>query len=316
MYYSFLAVILFFFVLSCGGGGKKDEKSAEVKGYFAPPPPDQAEEPPPKDKKKKKKGRRRVNALKEEESFLSRKRGDDSHFDHSLSDTTLGPICRRFPGCIKFCSKWDSNKACNQWPVGAVLELWSSFIDSYSEEQILQTLNWMAEDQDVSFFLWDSDPEHNIIKKLLIKNSQFSCPLIESADVWMKQQPAEEAETSTALFLAHPEGRDKGLKKVMDSKLYQFDLPVFKGFMTKCLDNKKISFIEKIAQKKNWRGFMMAHQVLAHSCGESEDCMRLAYCKLNAPDVLTEVQSIRKHSAGMEVSEMNCEYSAFNSLPL
>lgn len=253
----------------------------------------------------------RMNPLKAEEMNLKSEQATRYNFD---SYEKADPICRRFSGCLKFCSWWNQSKSCNKWPVSAVIALWLSHIDGLSHEQLIQTVERVAQDSDVALFLHDSDFENRILKKLISRLSEIDCPLIESADVYYIPQDGVE-QVHDFLFLAHPDGPSHGLKKIVSTEFYNFNLLTYKGFMRKCLNGKKLSFIESAAVHKNWRGFMLAHRSLIESCGEKSDCIHLAYCKLNSPNVSNEIKALDKYNTDIKFESLQCDYSEFSSLP-
>ena len=87
---------------------------------------------------------RSFNQLKMEENYLRKKRrekGGDFHFvNYMVSD----PICRRFSGCLKFCTWWNQGVQCHQWPVSSVKALWLSYLDNMSAAELINAAEWIA----------------------------------------------------------------------------------------------------------------------------------------------------------------------------
>ena len=155
----------------------------------------------------------------------------------------MNPLCRRFAGCLKFCSLWSHSEDCIKWSANAIIELWSSKIDSFSVQQKLDMAEIIAQDADISLFLHDSDYSNKILKKLFAGFSQMQCPMFENGDVYITQTDDDIGGRQVSLFLAHPEmGPAGGIKKIVGTSFYQFDLPLYKGFMRKCFNKKTIFF--------------------------------------------------------------------------
>ena len=316
-------IFIFFFLwlLSCGDSG--DQKSSELKGSVKTPRLDrqrdqarnqQGEKEPQalNENQKKVDPSHKFNQLKAEETHLQQKRGGDFAFsDYDEGD----PICRRFAGCMKFCAWSGQDKKCHQWPVSAVIAVWLNLMRNFSEKEFLNVAEKMVQDKDIAFFLKDSDRDNQVIKKVIAGLSEAQCPLIESGDVYYTSSVPPEVPASS-LFISHPEGPEKGVKKIISTEFYKFDLPVFKGFMNRCLDDKKSYLIEQMAEHQNWRGFEMAHTALVSACGQQTSCVRLAYCKLGSKKVLEEIKALDKYNTGIQFEGLECTYSDFHSLPL
>ncbi len=248
--------------------------------------------------------------LKRRERLLAKRRAENGKADKKI-ETLPNPVCRRFPGCIQFCAKWKENNIdCNQLTAKTVISLWSQFVDQYSSEQVVENLEWISKDPHVSLFLYDSDPDQKVMTKLITRLSEEECPLLESQDIFYE----EKGEGQFALYLSHSEGLSHGVKKIVDPELYDFKMPLFKGLMNRCLNKKTNSFLEHTLVNKNWRGFAVASNLLHYSCGYSDDCVRLAYCKSN-PSVLEYLKSVILFKEPGAQNIRQCEFDDFNSLP-
>ena len=261
---------------------------------------------------------KKINPLKGEEVYLSKQRRRKSKqfrgFAHSTVQNrpVVRTICRRFDGCQRFCSDWlNKNTHCNQWTVDTVAQVWSSMLDSMNSEQLIQNAQWAAEHLDVSVFLRSADFEQDVMDKIIFRLSQENCPFNKDLDI----QHSVNIEKAS-LYLIHPEGREKGVKKITDPEFFDIDVNIFKGSVNKCLNEKKTSLSELMLAHENMLGFQLMHQKIAGSCDHKEECIQLAYCKINSKPVWTYLEKV-KHSDvfNVEIQAEKCSYEDFNSLP-
>lgn len=258
----------------------------------------------------------KMNPLTDEEIYLSRQRRQKERkmrgfFASSVQNrSVVRTICRRFDGCQRFCSDWlNQNTHCNQWTVSTVAQVWSSMLDSMNSEQLIQHARWAAVHSDVSVFLRSADFEQKIMDKMILRLSQENCPFSEDLDIH------HSANTERAsLYLIHPEGRGKGVKKITDPEFFDIDVNIFKGSVNKCLDGNSLS--ELMLIHENTLGFQLMHQKIADSCAHKEECIQLAYCKINSEPVWTHLEQVKYSDAfNVEVQAEKCSYNDFNSLP-
>ncbi len=260
---------------------------------------------------------RKVNPLRDEEVYLSlqrrraqkRQRGFFSRDSGRNSDAV---ICRRFDGCQRFCADWmDKNIDCNKWPVKMVTQEWSSMLDSLSPEELIQNVQWMVLHPEVSVFLRAADFSQGVVDKMISRLSTQECPLSEGLDIY-RSQNLENA----SLHLVHPEGRKAGEKTITDPQYFKVDVYAFKGAVSKCLDEKKMSLPELMLAHQNELGFQLIHQKIAHSCGHRDECVQLAYCKIQSEPVWTYLEQVKHSDAfNVDVQADKCSYEDFHSLP-
>ena len=263
-------------------------------------------------------GDKKINPLKDEEIYLTKQRRQEQKRLRGFASTSnqstraVHTICRRFDGCQRFCADWlDQNTHCNQWTINTVVQMWSSMLDSFSAEQLIQNAQWAAKHQDVSVFLREADFEQNVMDKIISRLSLESCPFNEGLDIYH----SEDVENAS-LYLVHPEGREQGVKKITDPKHFDVDINAFKGSVNKCLDDKKLSLSELMLVHQNTLGFQLMHQKIANSCAHKEECIQLAYCKINSEPVWTHLEQVKDLDAfNIEVQADKCSYEHFNSLP-
>ena len=257
--------------------------------------------------------KKNVNKLDQEEILLSRESRQAKRGFSVRSEKVDNLLCRRMSGCRKFCSDWlNKNTSCHQWSANTVMDVWSLMLDSFNSEQMLQNIQWVSQNQDVSVFLQNSDKDLELTKKITSKLSQQNCPVGEGLKI--SHTPLPEDSNNTELYLIHPEGQEKGLKKIMDPDLFSFNLPLFKGSLKKCLAGG--SLIESMLEHSNHRGFHLAHQVLQESCGGRKECLQLAYCKINSEKTWSHINEIRyQDSFDTDVHPSLCSYNDFESLP-
>ena len=147
--------------------------------------------------------------------------------------------------------------------------------------------------------------------KIIFRLSQEKCPFSAGLDIHHSVNKEK-----ASLYLIHPEGRQKGMKKITDPEFFDIDVDIFKGSVNKCLDEKKSSLSELMLAHENTLGFQLMHQKIANSCAHKEECIQLAYCKINSESVWTHLEQV-KHSDdfNLEVQAEKCSYEDFNSLP-
>ena len=259
--------------------------------------------------------KRKRSSLRDEEVSLTRyRRREQRRFlgfasANKKNISTVHTICRRFDGCQKFCTDWrNQNTDCNQWTVSTVAEEWSSLLDSLSTEQLIENVQWVAMHQDVSAFLREADFEQNIMGKIISRLSQENCAFSEGLDIYHSVNTNE-----VSLYLEHPEGQEQGLKKITD---FDVDINIFKGSVNKCLNDKQFSLPELMLAHQNTLGFQLMHQRIADSCNHREECIQLAYCKINSEQVWSHLEQVKySDDFNIEVQAEKCSYEDFNSLP-
>lgn len=261
---------------------------------------------------------RQINNLRDEEVYLSKQRrqyrknrqGFAGVRSNKFSSYT---ICRRFEGCQRFCSDWlDYNADCNQWATSTVVQSWYSMLDSLNSEQLIQNAQWVAMHEDVSVFLKAVDFNPGVMDKIISRLSMEACPFSEGLDIYH----SKDTEKKVSLYLAHPEGREQGVKTIMDSEHFEINVNIFRGSVNKCLNEKKLSLSESMLAYENQLGFQLMHQKIADSCGHREECIQLAYCKIQSKPVWSHLEQVKDSDAfNISVQAENCSYENFNSLP-
>lgn len=291
--------VLLIFIFACSFSSEKEEsvneESGGLTGNFQTPDIPQESE---------------FNRLSQQEEMLARRRGgagESSSLSEENSAEKADSICRRFSGCIRVCSRWfPQDKNCKQQPAGAVISLWVNSIGQSASEQVIQQLEWIAQDVHVSSFLYALDSRQQVLAWLVSQLSYEQCPLLESRDIFYEITEDRRA----VLYLAHPEGPEKGVKKIIDSAVYGFNFLFFKGLMNRCLAGQSQNFLERAAAHRNQIGLALGVRLLHSACGSSIDCMRLAYCKLDPVSSVDEVLG-QPH---LKFSQ-SCAFDDFHSLP-
>jgi len=259
---------------------------------------------------------RKVNPLKDEEFYLARKKKREQRrlkFPISAgrkNTPEVFTICRRFDGCQRFCADWlNQNIDCNQWSVSRVVAEWSSMLDSLNTEQLFVNARWLAQHQDVSVFLREADHDQSsIVGKIISRLSYESCSFSEGLDIYHSVDT-----TKANLYLVHPE---EGRKKITDYKRFNVDINMFKGFAKKCLTGQKLSLSELMLTYQNTLGFQLAHQKMAEGCSHNEECIQLAYCKVDSESVWAYLEEVKySDDFNIEVQTDKCSYEDFSSLP-
>ena len=247
-----------------------------------------------------------TNRLKHQEELLNKQRRDQNKEEKSKSesDIPVDPICRRFPGCIQLCAVMNVPD-CILLTARQVAISWSESIERASPEEIIQSIEWIYKDPHITFFLYESDSNQAVLIQWLLKLAEFECPLLESKNIFYEQ----ENENQFSLYLAHPEGPSKGVKRIIDPTVHSFQLPLFKGLLNRCLNKKTQNIFEWAFSHSNWRGFSSALKLLHSSCGSNTECTRMAYCTLNS-DILTAL----KDRPLFKPSAKQCDFESFQSL--
>ncbi|MDE0151640.1 MAG: hypothetical protein OXK80_03970 [Bdellovibrionales bacterium] len=316
----FFVLIVFFFALSCSSPDQQNSEipslegvdlDAMIAGSREAGHPRQVSIAKSEDERD-----RKINPLREEEIYLSR---DKRRAQRRLRGFASGSkrstpavytICRRFDGCQRFCADWlNQNTNCNQWPVSKVVEEWSYMLDSLTAEQLFENAQWIALRQDVSIFLREADHEQSVINKIIFRLSRETCSL--NKDIYHSMNLEK-----VNLYLVHPEGQEHGLKKITDHEHSNINIRVFEGAINKCLDNKQFSLSELMLVHQNALGFQLIHQEIADSCGHNEECVQLAYCKIDSEQVWSHLEQVKSSDDfNIEVQAEKCSYEDFNSLP-
>ena len=244
-----------------------------------------------------------TNRLQHQEELLAKQRKEQNKEKEESDDKD--PICRRFPGCIQLCASMDIPD-CTWQTARQAAVLWSESIQTADEELIIHNIEWIYKNPHAVFFLYETDPGQTAMAQLFTKLAEAQCPLLESQDIFYE----EDDEDQYSLYLAHPEGVSQGVKRIIDPAVYPFQLPLFKGLLSRCFNNKTQNVFEWAFTHSNWRGFSSALKLLHLSCGANTECTRLAYCKLH-PDILTAL----KERPLFHPSAQQCEFDSFQSLP-
>ena len=264
--------------------------------------------------------KKKTNVLSDEEKIIQKNKAskEDLGFsDLTKVDRNKNVICRRFEGCLRFCSDiYQENNDCHQWPVSVVLRSWSDFLNQYSIHQIIDHMEWMGRHRDVMGFLYSADYNRSIFKHLVTRLSDAQCDVKKGALPLVYDQDS--------LYLARSHSSSQERKKMMD-QFFRSDIPLFKGFLNKCLlesekvtskDHSFLSLPEYMLAHNNQIGFSMAHQMLARSCGDRDSCIQLAYCSVNSNRVWSYINSNRyKFGLDIEAQPTLCSYEDFHSLP-
>ena len=245
-----------------------------------------------------------TNRLKHQEELLNKQRRDQNKGNKNEPEISADPICRRFPGCIQLCTIMNDPE-CTWRTARQVAVLWSESIARASSEEIIQSIERIYRDPHITFFLYESDPSQTALAQWFLKLAELECPLLESKNIFYEQ----ENENQISLYLAHPEGPSQGVKRIIDSAIHPFQLPLFKGLLNRCLNQKTQNVFEWAFTHSNWRGFSSALKLLHSSCGFNTECTQLAYCTLNS-DLLTAL----KDSSLFNSSTEQCEFDSFKSL--
>lgn len=318
----FFVLIVFFFALSCSS---PDQQSSEIpliegvdletmiSGSREAGQPQQVSVAKNADERD-----RKINSLREEEIYLSREKRRAQRRLRGFASASkrntpaVYTICRRFDGCQRFCADWlNQNTDCNQWSVSTVVEEWSSMLDSLNAEQLFENAQWVALRPDVSIFLREADHEQNVINKIISRLSQETCSFNAGLNIYHSVDVQK-----VSLYLVHPEGQEQGLKKITDHEHSNIDIGVFKGAVNKCLDSKQFSLPELMLAQQNTLGFQLIHQEIAESCGHKEECVQLAYCKIDSEQVWSHLEQVKySDDFNIEVQAEKCSYEDFNSLP-
>ncbi len=319
----FLILFAFLFTLSCS---KPDHQSSEIPPIAGGVDLDEvsgsqdAENKPVNVAKSADERDREMNTLKDEEVYLTRQRKREQRrrrgfASRNRSKNSSYTICRRFDGCQRFCSDWmDQNTACNQWTVNTVVQEWSSRLDSLNSEQLIQNAQWMAMHPDVSVFLQEADSNQRVMDKIISRLSMKECPLTKGLNVTVYHHSSSFKKAS--LRLVHPEGQEQGEKIITDPKYFEVDVYIFKGSVSKCLGEKKFSLSELMLAHQNELGFQLIHQRIADSCGYRDECIQLAYCKIQSDPVWAHLEQVKNLDAfNIDVQADKCSYEDFNSLP-
>ena len=305
----------------------------------------EANQPEVSNKRRKSKYKKDINSLSEEEKYLKKaRRAERKGLDDTLGfvgfqkeDKNNNVICRRFQGCRRFCSDiYQQNKDCNQWPVKVVLQSWSNRLKKYDIRQLVEHAEWMGRYRDVVGFLHAADLSHSVFRYITHRISERGCEF--SGDIKLNYEVHGNSQSSSsALYVLSKEDDAQNMKKIMDSTLFYFDAPLFRGMLNKCLyysgleeseensspedssiavTDKPLSLMEYMVAYNNEIGFSIAHQILAQSCGDKNDCIQLAYCTLGSEAVWSYLDKNR-YQFGLDIRAQSslCSYEDFHSLP-
>ena len=243
--------------------------------------------------------------------------------------TNSNVICRRFQGCRRFCSEMSQqNRDCNQWPVRVVLQSWMSVLKQYDIHKLIDHTEWMGRYRDVTGFLRSVDSSHSIVQYIASRLSSGECKSQERAVSLVYSSPSEK-DQSSSLYVSDGENQ----KKIMDSNLFHFDNSLFQGVLNKCLyysqlpakkdfseeddsEGSYLSLTEYMVAYNNEIGFGIAHEILAKSCGNRNECIQLAYCTMDSENVWSYVDKNR-YQFGLDIQAQAslCSYKDFHSLP-
>ena len=240
--------------------------------------------------------------------------------------TNSNVICRRFQGCRRFCAEISQqNRDCNQWPVRVVLQSWKSVLKQYDIHELIDHTEWMGRYRDVTAFLRSVDSSHSIVQHIASRLSSGECKSQERAVSLVYKSPSDQ---SSSLYVSDGENE----KKIMDSNLFHFDNSLFQGVLNKCLyyqlpseqnfseddssEGSYLSLTEYMVAYNNEIGFGIAHEILAQSCGNRNECIQLAYCSMDSENVWSYVDKNR-YEFGLDIQARAalCSYENFHSLP-
>ena len=227
----------------------------------------------------------------------------------------IQPICRGIDGCLRVCEYFDEPK-CKQLSADEVVSFWLNKINSYeSWEQAKNDLDLIATSLDVATFLKNVDKDNRVVHSLFGLNTSANCPINndDAPEILFSYSP------SASLYLKHPGGvkAERGesdqkvvskRKKIIDGSVSPFDLQVFAGFIKSCFGHKSRTFSEMAVEIENKNAFEIGHTVLSKSCSENNECIRLAYCVINADLVWDKLPK--------DVKALGCKYENFTEMLL
>ena len=270
--------------------------------------------------------KKKTNPLSEEQKEIEREQksrlrdlqGILAFNNPEESEKNKNAICRRFEGCLRFCSDiYQKNKACHQWPVTLVLSSWSDLLTQYNVHQVIEHMEWVGRHRDVMGFLHSADYSQSIFQRLTTRLSEAQCDLGAFPLVF----------DQGSLYLSRSD-QSAEKKKIMDSRFFNFDTSLFKGFLNQCLfisaeeshDSLSYDFLslsEYAAMHDNEIAFSLAHQMLSKSCDNRSECIQLAYCAIDSKRVWSYIDSHRyEFGLNIEAKPNLCSYNDFHSLPL